>query len=92
MDRRGDGRASFEEPGGDLIGRWVPCRPPARESGILLYIYVHGIDDIVQRIVKQGGEVVKPPYPEADVWVATFRDPAGNQMGVWQFGPRESSG
>ena len=92
VDRRGDGRASFEEPGGDLIGRWVTCRPPASESGILLYIYVHGIDDIVQRIVKQGGEVVKPPYPEGDVWVATFRDPAGNLMGAWQFGPREASG
>jgi predicted enzyme related to lactoylglutathione lyase len=26
--------------------------------------------------------------PEGDVWVATFRDPSGNVLGVWQRGPR----
>jgi predicted enzyme related to lactoylglutathione lyase len=27
--------------------------------------------------------------PGGDLWVATFRDPAGNILGVWQRGPRE---
>ena len=38
---------------------------------------------------EHGGEVVRPPYPEGDLWVATFSDPAGNVLGVWQHGPRQ---
>jgi predicted enzyme related to lactoylglutathione lyase len=34
------------------------------------------------------GEIAREPYPEGDLWVATFRDPAGNEVGVWQQGPR----
>jgi hypothetical protein len=52
------------------------------------YIYVNRIDDAVDRVVAHGGEVIKPPYPEGDLWVVTFRDPAGNVMGLWQAGPR----
>ena len=28
------------------------------------------------------------PYPEGDLWVALFRDPGGNVIGVWQQGAR----
>jgi predicted enzyme related to lactoylglutathione lyase len=88
IERRDDGRRSFDIPGGNLIGRWVTCQAVAREPGLLPYIYVDRIDDTVARIATHGGEVVKPPYPEGDLWVATFRDPAGNLMGIWQAGPR----
>ena len=60
----------------------------SREPGVLLYIYVHGIDAILERVAGSGGEVVKPPYPEEKLWVAWFRDPAGNVLGVWQAEPR----
>jgi predicted enzyme related to lactoylglutathione lyase len=36
----------------------------------------------------QGGEIVKAPYPEGNLWVATFHDPAGNVLGLWQEGAR----
>ena len=88
IHRRDTGDRSFDDRSGDLIGRWVTGRAASREFGLAPYIYVDGIDDIVGRVVKQGGEVVKPPYPEGDLWVATFRDPAGNLMGLWQAGPR----
>jgi predicted enzyme related to lactoylglutathione lyase len=81
-------RPAFDDLSGDLIGRWHTGRTPTREAGILPYIYVDGIDEVVRRVLEQGGEVVKPPYPEGDLWVATFRDPAGNLLGIWQFGPR----
>lgn len=88
VDRHDGGRASFEEPGGDMIGRWVTGRAASREPGLLPYIYVKGIDQVVQQLVARRGQVVKPPYPEGDLWVATFRDPAGNLLGIWQFAPR----
>jgi len=57
-------------------------------SGLLPYIYVERIDDTLKQVVAQGGEVVKAPYPEGNLWVATCRDPAGNVIGLWQEGPR----
>jgi uncharacterized protein len=79
---------SFDDLSGDVIGRFSPTRNVSRDPGVMPYIYVVGIDRIVASIVKHGGEIVKQPYPEGDLWVATFRDIAGNLMGIWQFGPR----
>jgi predicted enzyme related to lactoylglutathione lyase len=84
IQRRASGHVSFDDRSGDLIGGWVTGHPVSREPGLLPFIYVDRIDDVIERIMSHGGEVVKPPYPEGDLWVATFRDPAGNVMGVWQ--------
>lgn len=46
------------------------------------------IDEILQQIETQGGEIAKVPYPEGNLWVATFRDPAGNVIGLWHEGAR----
>jgi predicted enzyme related to lactoylglutathione lyase len=89
-EARGDGDAhiGFTDATGDFIGAWVTGREVSKDPGVLPYIYVHGIDAILERITSAGGETVKPPYPEEGLWVATFRDPAGNVIGVWQQGPR----
>ena len=87
---RGDGtnHLSFTDATGDMIGAWVTGRAISREPGVLPYIYVHGIDAALEQVTASGGAVVKPPYPEGDLWVATFSDPAGNVLGVWQLAPR----
>src|SRR5262245_53866029 len=74
----------FEDLTGHLIGRWVTGRAISREPGLFLYFYVDHIHDIVKRVPTHGGEIIKAPYPEADLWVATLRDPAGNTLGLWQ--------
>ncbi len=79
---------SFEDGTGHVIGHWMTDLPVAGEAGVLPYIYVGRIDDTLERITAHGGELVTPPYPEGDLWVATFRDPAGNVLGVWQRGTR----
>jgi uncharacterized protein len=78
----------FSDATGHLIGRWETGRVISREPGLLPYIYVDHIDDVVARVAPCGGEVVKAPYSEGDLWVATVRDPAGNVIGLWQQGPR----
>jgi predicted enzyme related to lactoylglutathione lyase len=87
---RGGGAShlSFTDATGDMIGAWVTDRAISREPGVLPYIYVHGIDAILEKVKASDGEIAKPPYPEGDLWVATFLDPAGNVIGVWQQGPR----
>ena len=51
------------------------------------WIYVTSVDETLQRIRHQGREVVLRPTPEGDTLLASFRDPAGNLIGVWQFIP-----
>lgn len=91
---RGDGTETahlgFTDATGDFIGAWVTGRAISTEPGVIPYIYVHGIDAALQRIKESGGEVVSAPFAEGELWVATFRDPAGNVIGVWQAGPREA--
>jgi hypothetical protein len=79
---------SFSDPTRGMIGAWVTERVSAQDSGVLPYIYVHGIDAVLERIKSLGGETVKPIYAEGDLWVATLRDPGGNVIGIWQQGPR----
>lgn len=74
----------FSDPTGHLIGKWVIGRAISRRPGLLPFIYVDRIDDVVRHVVPSGGEIVKAPYREGNLWVSLIRDPAGNFLGVWQ--------
>jgi predicted enzyme related to lactoylglutathione lyase len=75
---------SFEDGTGHVIGHFVAELPVAGEAGVRPYVYVESVDETLAKMVAQGGEVVTAPYPEGDLVVATFRDPSGNVVGVWQ--------
>jgi len=81
-------RPGFEDGTGHLGGAWVTNQAVSREPGLLPYVYVDEIDAIASRITQLGGEIVAAPHPEGNLWIATFRDPAGNVMGLWHDGPR----
>jgi hypothetical protein len=74
----------FADQIGHLIGRWVTGRAISREPGLLPYVYVDRIDDVVKLVVSHGGEILREPYCEGNLWVSTIRDPAGNVIGLWQ--------
>ena len=80
---------SFEDGSGHVIGHFIPDSAVAGEAGVRPYVYVESVDDTLERVSAAGGQVVEAPYPEGDLWVATFRDPAGNVVGAWQRGPRD---
>ena len=75
---------SFEDGTGHVIGHLVSDAAVAGEAGIRPYVYVESVDDTLRRVSDQGGALVEAPYPEGNLRVATFRDPAGNVIGVWQ--------
>ena len=79
---------SFEDGSGHVIGHFRSDQPVAGEAGIRPYVYVESVDATLERVGAEGGAAVTEPYPEGDLWVAVFRDPAGNVVGVWQQGPR----
>ena len=77
---------SFEDGSGHVIGHFVPDAAVAGEAGVRPYIYVESVRATLERVTASAGVVVDAPYPEGDLCVATFRDPAGNVVGVWQRG------
>jgi predicted enzyme related to lactoylglutathione lyase len=76
-------RPSFDDGTGHVSGAWMSDQTVSREPGLLPYIYVERIEEVVKQIVAHGGEVVRGPYAEGQLSVATFRDPAGNVIGLW---------
>jgi predicted enzyme related to lactoylglutathione lyase len=89
--RRDRDDAAFEDGSGHVIGHFRSDHAVAGEGGVRPYIFVDNLDATLEKIVVAGGEVVTEPYPEGDLWVALFRDPAGNVVGVWQHGPRDAA-
>jgi uncharacterized protein len=78
----------FEDGTGHVIGHFVSDLDTAGEAGVRPYVFVDSLDETLEKIIADGGAIVTAPYPEGDLWVATFRDPSGNVVGVWQQGPR----
>jgi predicted enzyme related to lactoylglutathione lyase len=79
---------SFQDGTGHVIGHFIADATVAGGAGVRPYIYVDSVDDAIAQVAAHGGAVVEAPYPEGDLSVATFRDPAGNVIGVWQRGAR----
>jgi predicted enzyme related to lactoylglutathione lyase len=75
---------AFEDGTGHVIGHFSAEHAVAGDAGVRPYVYVESVDETLRKVTSQGGEVVTPPYPEGDLRAATFRDPSGNVIGVWQ--------
>jgi predicted enzyme related to lactoylglutathione lyase len=88
VDRSDRDQFKFMDPTGHLLGRWRTGRPASREPGLLPYIYLDRLAEAVSKVTAYGGEIVKPPYAEGNLLVATVRDPAGNIIGLWQEASR----
>jgi predicted enzyme related to lactoylglutathione lyase len=76
-------RASDEAA--QLIGRFT-----AERERLTPYFTVDDVADAVARVEANGGTVTRAPYREGDVLVARIRDPAGNEIGIWQFAEPKS--
>jgi uncharacterized protein len=84
VERRDAGNVAFDDGSGELIGRWVPNRAVPSQPGILPYVYVNDVDEVLRTASSLGGETEQDPYPEGNLLVARLRDPAGNVIGIWQ--------
>jgi predicted enzyme related to lactoylglutathione lyase len=85
--RRDTAEPSFDDASGNISGAWVTGRKISREPGLLPYIWVDDIETTVVQAAAHGGEIVEIPHPDhpgGTSWIATFRDPAGNVMGLYQ--------
>jgi predicted enzyme related to lactoylglutathione lyase len=83
---RGDGQRAFDDTTGAVSGTWVLGRPPQSEAGILTYVMVDSIEATLAKAVTLGARVVTPrtPIGASGSAFATFLDPAGNLLGLYQ--------
>ncbi len=84
--KRESDQPSFDDASG-VSGAWVTGRAVAREPGLLPYIWVDDIDATLALAAGHGGEIVEarhPDQPGSTASIATFRDPAGNCIGLYQ--------
>lgn len=81
---RGDGAIAFDDTVNEVSGTWVTGRSSARDTGLMVYVMVADAAAAVEAIRSAGGEIVDPVDPNAREVVATFRDPAGNVLGIYQ--------
>ncbi len=76
---------SFADGTGHVIGHFHTDHEVAGSAGVRPYVFVESVEDALERVVAEGGEIALATYPEGNLTVATFRDPAGNEIGVWQL-------
>ena len=85
--RRDGGRIAFDDTTGEVSGVWLTDRPPSAQPGLLMYLNVEDVQRALETIVEAGGEIVTPLTPQGEGEAfATFRDPAGNVLGVFHEG------
>lgn len=82
--QRGDGSTAFDDTVNEVSGTWVLGRPIATQPGLMVYIMVASAARSIEAIRSAGGEIVHHVDPQAREVVATFRDPAGNLIGIYQ--------
>lgn len=88
---RGDGATSFDDRAGHVSGTWTTEGPPADQPGFLLYVSVTDAAAASEAIEAAGGSIVKTADLAAVDIVATFRDPAGNLLGIHQYEPENAT-
>jgi predicted enzyme related to lactoylglutathione lyase len=83
---RGDGARAFDDTTGAVSGAWIIGRPPSRDAGILVYIMVDSIETSLNKVTANGGQVATPltQIGGGGEAFATFYDPAGNLLGLYQ--------
>jgi len=80
-------RPSFDDAAGNISGAWVTGRPASAAPGLLPYIWVDSINATLQRAEQHGASVVEPAHPDhpgSTCLIATFHDPAGNLLGLYE--------
>ncbi len=79
---------AFEDGSGHVIGHFIRDLPVAGDAGHIPYVYVEAVDETLEKVTANGGTIIRSPFPEGNLLVATIHDPAGNLLGVWQRAPQ----
>jgi uncharacterized protein len=82
------GSVCFDDTHGTVSGHWVLGVAPADPPGMLLNVLVRDVAATLEKIVAAGGKVVEDAHGEPPELYATFADPTGNVLGLFEEGGR----
>jgi hypothetical protein len=60
-----------------VIGHFIRGLPVAGHAGHLPYLYVGSVDETLDKVTANGGAIIRPPFPEGDLWSRQSRIPPG---------------
>jgi predicted enzyme related to lactoylglutathione lyase len=84
---RGTDEVAFDDASGHVSGTWIRDRPPFGQAGLLVYIQVESVEATLEIVTECGGEIASAMTTQgAGEAFATFRDPAGNVLGIFHEG------
>ncbi len=63
-------------------GLW--SKPKGESTGVVVYIVVESIDEILNRVEELGGKIIIPKTSQGLAYRACFSDPSGNVFGLWE--------
>lgn len=79
----GPGYAGIQDPAGAREVGGLALGEPAGQGGPLVLLYSADLDRTRTAVEAAGGDVVQGPYAFPGGRRFHFRDPAGNELGVW---------
>jgi len=79
-----DGFLSFDDGVGEVSGTWVVGPKPSGEIGIVISIMVYNIQETIDLIIANGGQIIQPCETNSSEKIARFTDPFGNLLGLYQ--------
>ncbi len=85
-DENFPGFVIYTDTSGNVGGGFYKEIKPAREGGLMVYITVEDIEQTLSKIETSGGATLKTKtlITEQIGWWASFRDPAGNEIRLYQ--------
>jgi predicted enzyme related to lactoylglutathione lyase len=78
------GTTAFDDTTGEVSGLWDTNRTAVDDPGMLISIMVKDAVTTAEAIVGAGGTMMTPVDPDQDEVIATFRDPAGNLLSIYE--------
>lgn len=81
---RDGGEIAFDDGVGAVSGVWQASRTAAVDPGMIIYIMVRDAMATAEAITAAGGTIVDAPDPSQSDVHGTFRDPAGNLLGIYE--------
>jgi uncharacterized protein len=82
----GEHYPDFTSPG--LIGQWVEGRPPAPDTGPVIWLAVADMGETLSLVTTHGGQILTSPAADGpDRILATIADTEGNPVGLAAHAP-----
>ncbi len=80
FESSGNASVAFQ---GEGVSGAISAHPTQAPLEPMLVFYVDDIDEMARKVLAAGGKIIRPIFVCSAGWRFHFRDPGGNDLGVW---------